>query len=585
MKKTLLCYIILFLAFASTAQTSTVNYTSSAVDMPNPERGFYLPTITYASNYNPLVAADLASKRNYFTPFNANYQVHTTLVFRYFVLDDFVIDTITTDFLDLMQVDFDEARAAGVKLILRFSYTNTAPTGGCGSWICPPYGDATKARILEHLHKIGPYLQANKDIIATVQMGLIGVWGENYYTDHFGDASVSPFILTNTNWTDRNEVLGALLDAVPADRTVQVRYPQLKQRYVYGLGAPTDTAALTLAEAYSGSDKARIGFHNDCFLASDTDFGTYNDYGPLNSQSDTLNLKAYVEDDSQFVPVGGETCSANVNDPNDDDCAASGGRADSEMKRFHYSYLNSEYNNLDVNNDWTGTCMEDIKKNMGYRIQLNDGTYQNTAEAGTSMSITINLENVGYTAPFNPRGIELVLRETITGETYFAPLDIDPRLWSTGTHTITETVCLAPNVPAGSYELLLNLPDPEPTLFDDPDYAIQLANDNIWEAATGFNDLNHMIQITNTANAMTCYGGPMFTSTSVYDPDFCQNLLTIHNAISTDIYRADDKVISDGLVAPSEYIIFQAGNEIELNPGFEVESGALFWAIIKQCFE
>ena len=48
----------------------------------------------------------------------------------------------------------------------------------------------------------------------------------------------------------------------------------------------------------------RIGFHNDCFLASDDDFGTFLS-NPLSLDED------YLAADSQYVPVGGETCAVN----------------------------------------------------------------------------------------------------------------------------------------------------------------------------------------------------------------------------------------------------------------------------------
>jgi len=59
---------------------------------------------------------------------------------------------------------------------------------------------------------------------------------------------------------------------------IQVRIPQMKQRYVYGANTPTNAAALRDYEAFTGTDKARIGFHNDCFLSSPDDYGTYYDY-------------------------------------------------------------------------------------------------------------------------------------------------------------------------------------------------------------------------------------------------------------------------------------------------------------------
>jgi len=132
--------------------------------------------------------------------------------------------------------------------------------------------------------------------------------------------------------------------------------------------------------------------------------------------------------------------------------------------------------------------------------------------------------------------------------------------------------------------MLLNLPDPEPTLFNNPDYSIQLVNQNVWESSTGYNLLNHSIQVTQATNAMDCFGDQMFTSTSVYDPNFCPSILNLTSTFLTDIYRADDRIISDGNVLQSEDAIFHAGNQIELINGFEVENGSTFWAFIKDCF-
>lgn len=563
------------------SQTTTIQYTPITGDIPNPERGFYTPTITFASNYTPLNASYVAGLRNAHTPFAANYTVQSTLVHRYFVLDNFVNSPIDASFLANMQSDFDAARQAGVKLIIRYSYTNTPPTGSCGNWICPPYGDADKATILGHITQLESFWEANKDIIAVVQMGFIGVWGENYYTDHFGDASLSPFIITNANWQDRNDILNALINAVPEERMVQVRYPQLKQRLVYGIGAPTSVAALTSAEAYTETAKARIGFHNDCYLASDTDFGTYSDYGPPVASSDTSNLKPYVAADTQFVPMGGETCSAN--NP-DDDCAMMGGRADTEMRRMHYSYLNSEYNNVAVNNNWVGSCIEDIKAQLGYRFSLVNGTYPNTIDAGASFDITIHLENNGYAAPFNKRGLELVFRNSSSGVSHFAPLDHDPRLWLPGTHIIQQTLCTPPNLPNGTYDLLLNLPDPSPTLFDNPLYSIQLANNNVWESTTGYNDLNHSVMI-NAPISNPCTGTLTMSSVSVYDPAYCTPVLNVADPILNDLYIAKTQILSDGAINAGIYPVFRSGHAIDLNANFEVKLGAEFWAFIQGCYE
>ncbi len=122
-------------------------------------------------------------------------------------------------------------------------------------------------------------LQKNADVITVMQEGFIGIWGENYFTDYFGDASTNGIgKITDSGWNLRNEFLKRLLEALPKDRMIQVRTPQIKQKFVYGASAKTTSAPLDLSQAYNETDIARLGFHNDCFLSGADDYGTYYDY-------------------------------------------------------------------------------------------------------------------------------------------------------------------------------------------------------------------------------------------------------------------------------------------------------------------
>ncbi len=491
--------------------SKNVIYEESEADFPNPERGFYRASSTYPEPYSNLNADTLRSYRSLHKPYMANYDIYSTLLYRYFFLSDFTNVPISQDFLSNMERDFAALREAGLKSIVRFAYTETVNSEGCSSWICPPYGDVQKERVLEHIGQLKPVLQANKDVIAAVQQGFIGVWGEGYYTDYFGDASQSPYILNQENWDDRNAVLTALLDAVPKGRQVQVRYPQAKQKLIYGSDAPTSSAPLTPTEAHNDSNKARIGHHNDCFLASDTDFGTYNNYGPGTSGDDTATLKPYKAEDSRFVAVGGETCNSEGNTPRDD-CQSAGGMADAELRSLHYSYLNSEYNN-DVNNDWVNQgCMDDIKRNLGYRFVLLEGDYTQESRPGGAISVEIQLKNVGYAPTFNSRYVELILRDTEQKLAFRVKLpDADPRFWESGsTHIVQASPCLPADMPSGNYELMLNLPDPDPSIYDRWEYAIRLANNNIWDEITGYNSLLHNVHVSSDAITNTCDGSLEF---------------------------------------------------------------------------
>jgi hypothetical protein len=165
-----------------------VAYTESSEDFPNPERGFYRYSEVHSSNYTVLTADELKGYRSPQSIQSANYKVASTLVFRYYILDDVVNQAISASFLTNIKKDFDAARAAGVKLIPRFVYTATAKPGNCPEgFICPLYGDAPKAIILNHISQLKPVLHDNADIIACVQLGFIGTWGEQYYSDFFGD--------------------------------------------------------------------------------------------------------------------------------------------------------------------------------------------------------------------------------------------------------------------------------------------------------------------------------------------------------------------------------------------------------------
>src|SRR5690348_1402779 len=230
------------------AQNVKITYKESTEDFPNPERGFYVPHEVYAGKFIPLDATVLKNYRtNEQTHDSAKYKIFSTLCLREYVLDIFRDNPLSTEFLNGVQSDCNAAREAGVKLILRFSYINKTHSNNCADEykICPPYGDASKQMVLQHIAQLAPVLKKNADVITVLQEGFIGIWGENYYTDYFGDASDNGVKrIMDSSWHDRNEVLEALLNALPKDRMVQVRTPQIKQKFVYGAKADVSSKAI-----------------------------------------------------------------------------------------------------------------------------------------------------------------------------------------------------------------------------------------------------------------------------------------------------------------------------------------------------
>jgi uncharacterized protein DUF4874 len=90
-----------------------------------------------------------------------------------------------------------------------------------------------------------------------LQGGFVGRWGECHYSDSYASDPSRPWELTDADWARRGQVLDALLDATSSDIWVQVRHPGDRL-------APGGSA-----------DAGRVGVHNDCFLSSDTDMGTF----------------------------------------------------------------------------------------------------------------------------------------------------------------------------------------------------------------------------------------------------------------------------------------------------------------------
>jgi hypothetical protein len=498
-KGTITLFILMILMVRSAAaQEISVSYKPSHEDFPNPERGFYLPIGTSASRPFPLDTAQL--RHRFCGPQRAgkaHYAVRSTLLMREYTLDTFRQRPLSQDFLDLVDHDLDVIREAGLKVILRFAYINKTHTGDCPDVykICPPYGDAPKSIVLQHIAQLAPLLKKHADIIAVLQEGFIGIWGENFYTDYFGDpGNNGPGRIMDSCWKDRNEVLHALLDALPKDRMIQVRTPQIKQKYVYGPEASIDVAPLSLSEGFIMSDAARIGFHNDCFLSGVDDYGTYYDYGSSTQPKRAANLplRHYLQQDSRYVAFGAETCDDAYSPEND--CAPAG-HVEEDMAAVHISFLNAAYNN-DVNNDWDSLgCISSIRERLGYRLVLKSGRFPSRAVAGRAYSFTLLLRNAGYASPYNPRPVFLILRNHATGTELALPCRADPRQWFSGDFEWDGTVQLPAGLAAGQYDLLLNFPDKYPSIAQRPEYSIRMANDDCWEERTGYNKLNVAVMV------------------------------------------------------------------------------------------
>lgn len=428
-----------------------MQYQADDTDILNPERGFHKN-------------ADLIQGE----PVRLNWvrEQGCTLVRSYVQLDAFRDRPLTPEFLAQLRAGLERVREAGLKVLPIFSY-NFPTDADIQANRLKQAPDAPLPIVLEHLRQLKPVLTENEDIIAALELGFVGAWGEWHSSANGLDSPAK-----------KKTIQLAILRALPKSRMMQLRYPaDLMALY---------PQPLTAKQGGSGTRQARTGWANMCFLSNESDSGTYL---PIETKS---AKQAYMEKMSAYVIVGGETCQITPGE-NRTDCP----NAMAEMARFHYSYLNLDFFAPAIAKWEKEGCLPTIRQHLGYRLRLTEATLPRTGRPGDSLQIQLGIVNDGWAAPYNPRAVEIVLRAKADGTLHRLPLKVNPRQWqpSPEARTITTRMALPADLPEGEYDLLLNLPDPLPSLHDRPEYSIHLANRDLWEPQTGFNHLNATIQV------------------------------------------------------------------------------------------
>jgi len=444
---------------------TTITYLPSDDIFANPERGLQKYSITNNSynttaGYSNLNQATLTGWRT--------GSDKVTVIFRYFLLSDFLNADISSVYLQNIQKDFDIIRAAGLKCIVRFSYSNAQSSAA---------QQPSKSLILKHIMQLSPMLFSNRDVILSHQAGFLGTWGEWYYTNttEFGTEDA----ITSAQWANRKEIIDAMLLATPEEIPLQVRYPEIKMT-MYG------KTPLTEETAYKNTALARIGFFNDAFLNKWGDMGTYSVSASGTNPVGTPDY-VYLSNETQFTPMTGET--NGLNSPR-----TGGENAVFEMNATNWTTLNRDYYTQNFNNWISSGHYPQILKGLGYRFVLEQGTF---SWVNNALNLELKLINQGFARLVKPRPVHLLLKHVASGRKYTFPVQTDARKWSD--KVILNQSFVVDTLPAGTYSCHLQLPDLSPVLSGRPEYSIRFANQNLWNETDGSNNLNFSFQIPLTS--------------------------------------------------------------------------------------
>ncbi len=343
--------------------------------------------------------------------------------------------TLPASVLDAARARLGGHRDAGRRAIVRFVYADDGDLNRCGR------ADAESVELVEgHVAQLAPIFTEHADVIAFVEAGFFGMWGE--WNSEHAPAGTSLW----DSQENRRRVLRALLDAVPAELAVLVRRPRFRDEL------PFDAEEL-----------ARVGFHNDCFLASSTDYGTYE------SPRTPDEWKTYIAGATRVVPIGGETC-------NDDPTYTACENALGELERLRFDYLHEGYSAAVIDRWRDEGCLEEIRARLGYRVVVRAVSTPASARPGGALRVGLELENLGFAPPRSTRRFRVVLRSD-AGAVTLVPraLGPDTRGWLPGPIAPFELVADLPaELPPGEHELRVGLRDDSS---DRAAYSLLFAND------------------------------------------------------------------------------------------------------------
>ena len=142
--------------------------------------------------------------------------------------------------------------------------------------------------------------------------------------------------------------------------------------------------------------------------------------------------------------------------------------------------------------------MEEIYNRLGYRLSLISADFNEQVRPGGLLNLTVNITNNGFASLMNPRPLFIALSPSPNGRGMsegqgegdtIVKLELDPRTWQPGNSSFTTSIRLPSKMAEMEYNIALWLPDEAEALQSNPLYAVQFANEGIWDEFTGYNIL------------------------------------------------------------------------------------------------
>ncbi|MCI8331340.1 MAG: DUF4832 domain-containing protein [Clostridiales bacterium] len=398
-----------------------------------------------------------------------------------------LINEQTLDFIDKT---FATAKENGVICIPRFGYDEEGIVGR----------DPDDIKwVVKHIEQISKVINRYKGTVISVECGMIGAFGEMWGSKHETQEGM-------------NTIIGAWLDNLDESIMVQVRAPSYLIRYVdpedYYFGMSKQLPFSVDSKGY------RLGFYNDGYLGTNTDYGTFggDEPFPFKNMGRKLSVE-FMKEQNKHIPYGGEF--AYVEDleflRNNKSPIFSTGLVE-EFYDTHLSYLHnlaSDYPRIpaylkeinfthdydfegmpDVSDYYGQTVSKFLVDHIGYRYVVRSSETTGSADPGGFVKFRGTVENVGFANCLFDTVSELVLVGP-DGETYTGDAFIDVKTWeSAKTSDYAITMSVPADAKAGDYKVYLRVGLTSYDKAKTPSTgAIQFANKDIYNEEVGGNYL------------------------------------------------------------------------------------------------
>lgn len=516
------------LAESETMKDSGIDYTEVVETISNPAAGYsstVWPTCRPGNTpvYNPTAGLVLffIDIGEFSSGVNGTYHEDDT----YTEGVDYDLDEA---FFKAWDETFENCRKNGCMIAMRFRYDDLGKDNP---------EPATFEQVLHHIEQIkeSGLLEKYSDIIAFVEAGLVGKWGEM----HGGKYVTVDY---------KAKVLEAMLQAVPSPIPVTVRTPDIFAEWA-GIERK-DLNNFELIDSITESEysatiqenKDRVGLFNDGYMGSINDLGTFSN---REIETDWINHQAVTS------YYGGEFSGAHDYAQSFDTYLPE--NAIPEMYKTHLSYINcnifpfykdftfsEEYSVEGVDNSayYGQNVFQFIRDHIGYRFVIRKSELTPTVEQGGDVTVNFKIENTGFAGVIPDVQSYIVLEKD--GVFAYAEADTDCRQWQSCTTTDnTLNIKLPDNIPAGDWNVMLKLSMGTPlSITNMTGRSIRFANKDVWDSSIGANYLGTVTVTESEKNG---------TDNSI-------TVNKIRNNSPVQYYSLNGRTVIDGIISsPNEW--------------------------------